>query len=485
MQTLRKIFFYIFTAVYVVVCPLTILYAFGYIFRPGADESIIKTGLIYLSTAPSGAAVYLNGKKDDSRTPVTIQELKPGKYSLKAEMEGFKPWGKDVPVEAEKATVLDKVLLTPEEWKSAKVMSGNFDNILPLQGGDFFLFTKGPLLGDIRGFNCLKAESRRLAEQSSPFAEFKVTSIFSTAGSNSALFVCGTPKETRFMWLGLEKATNQPNDITALFPEAPGEVKWVPGGDPQVFSLQDGYLNRIDIPNGALYPHFSDNVKGYGLLKNEVYVLSEDNTFLKMDYDKSGSSVVLAGSGDIGAAFGEKGHFEIKVLSEEYMLFIGEKGELFANRLPYKFVENGVKGVKIYFQNQWVLVWQSDRVGILDFSVEKTGDVAFEKAPRVVWIYEGGHDIEQCFWAYEASHVLFRDGDEVFLLEVADYGEPLIDQVLEVKKDSAIYYHEKTGRMYFLSASGGDLRALQIIPEKNVTVTPPEEDIIGGKVKGK
>ena len=45
---LRRIFFYLFTAIYVVACPMTILYALGYLVKPGTEKGIVKRGLIYI-----------------------------------------------------------------------------------------------------------------------------------------------------------------------------------------------------------------------------------------------------------------------------------------------------------------------------------------------------------------------------------------------------------------------------------------------------
>ncbi len=57
MLRLRKILFYLCALLYLISCPLTILYALGYGVQPGAQRGLVKTGVISLATLPPGAPV--------------------------------------------------------------------------------------------------------------------------------------------------------------------------------------------------------------------------------------------------------------------------------------------------------------------------------------------------------------------------------------------------------------------------------------------
>ena len=109
MLFLRKILFYLLTALYFVLCPLTILYALGYLFSPGTGQGIVKTGLISLSSAPPNASVYLENRRYTQKTPTVLRDLLPGNYSVKLVLKDHEPWVQTVPVEAKKATVLVEV----------------------------------------------------------------------------------------------------------------------------------------------------------------------------------------------------------------------------------------------------------------------------------------------------------------------------------------------------------------------------------------
>jgi hypothetical protein len=92
--------------------PLILSFAFGYKFNSRIFK-FTKTGFIDLKTQPQGASIYLEGKLLNDKTPASINELMPGKYNLKLELEKYYSWLGEVNVEAGKVTRLDKIILFP------------------------------------------------------------------------------------------------------------------------------------------------------------------------------------------------------------------------------------------------------------------------------------------------------------------------------------------------------------------------------------
>jgi hypothetical protein len=472
MQALRKLVFYVFTAIYIVFCPLIILYAFGYIYRPDEPNGVTQTGLIYLATAPTNAAVYINGSLYPQKTPALLPGLLPGDYSIRLFLEGYEAWEKKLPVEIEKATVLDRILLVPEKLEREKLLEGTIRELIPVPENDFFLIKNDKTLGSIRVYDCDAGEARSLFESDSPFYKFSLLEYFMIEKSPASLFYVGSPEGENFLWIQLDKEKSKPKDITSLFQIPPRQIKWLPRQQTNLFSFQGGYLNRVDLDSGAVYPKFIPNVRGYDLFNGQVYVLKENNVLMKTGYDAKSETVLLKDPALALSIFGKKGSFQVEVLSERIILFLGENGELLANRLPYRFVKKGVKGIKIDQGSQHVLIWQKDRIGILDFSVEETDNIEFEKGPRLTWIHSGGKNIGQCFWTYQTSHVLFRDLDKVYLITAKPYGQYKTDYIAAVKKGTSIYYLEETGKLYFLEPSFGELTSVRIIPEKGLIPMP-------------
>ncbi|MFC1479978.1 PEGA domain-containing protein [Candidatus Omnitrophota bacterium] len=484
MQLLRKLFFYIFAAIYVVFCPLMVLYSLGFIYKPGVKGGVAETGLIYLATAPAGATIYMKDSQYEQNTPTAIQELLPGEYSIKLTLDGYKPWAQTVPVEAKKATVLDKVLLLPLEWQEKTVLEGKFQDILVVRGTDFFLLKNGPALKDILVCSYKDGKAWPLVKPESTFSGAKIVSYFMVEKSSVCLFHVEAAQGDRFLRVELKEDENTTEDLTGLFQQPPQHIEWTPQQEEDLFVFQQGYLNKLDATSGAVYPEYIQNVRGYGLLDGEIYVLREDNIFLKMDYDKNNEKTLLDEPALGESIFGQKGLFQVKVLSEEIILFLGAGGKLLANRLPYRFVEQGVKGIQFYSQLERVLIWKKDRIGVLDFSTEKTKEVEFEKGPSLTWVYDGGKNIEQCFWVYEASHILFRDGSDLFLVELEEYGKVTLNHLFAIKNGSTIYYSEDTGEVFFLEAASNALLSVEIVPVKELLPKPLTEKKDEDKTSG-
>jgi hypothetical protein len=126
--TLRRIIFYSFCLIFLIVSPLIILYASGYqidwhhLFTP---LGVQKTGMTIIHSNPSGANIFLNGKqaqyfsnalfqrfipmqKNDIKTPANIKDLAPGSYDLRVELPGYWPWQRRIDIFPGKIThVLD------------------------------------------------------------------------------------------------------------------------------------------------------------------------------------------------------------------------------------------------------------------------------------------------------------------------------------------------------------------------------------------
>ncbi len=453
MAIVRKIFFYIFAAIYIVLCPLMILYAVGYLYRPGMAKGVVKTGIIAVATVPSQADISMNNSRYAKLSPAVINELLPGEYSMRLELEGYQSWEETVPVEAEKATVLDKILLIPLRWKSEEVLQGKIKDIIPLPNTDFFLARQGPKLSDFFLFGCKEEKYWPLVKEDSLFKDLKVEEYFFVDGSDSGIFRGSIAEEEKVVRIIFSGEDNQTRDITGLFPKGARDVKWQARAENKLFVLQAENLTRVDLDTGAVYPAYIQNIKGYGLSCGQLYLLNSENLFLETDYNDTGEKFLLEDKKLGEALFGQTKNFDITAVSEDTFLFLGSGGELLSNRLPYRFADEGVIGIKRAESSQRVLLWQKNRIGILDFETEKTQNTAFEKGPSLRWVHTEGKDITQAFWVYEESHILFTDQNKVFLAELEEYDGFNAKQIFTIKRGTSLYFSEDTGKVYYISPS--------------------------------
>lgn len=478
MLLLRKILFYLFALIYLLVCPLIILYSIGYFFNPIDKTSIIKTGLIYLSTTPPGASVYVGNRRYTQKTPTILRDFLPGEYSLRLALDNYKPWTKKIYVEAGKAAVYDEIIFLPKQWKQKKLLPDKFNNLIPIPGSHYLLLAKGNRVEDYFIYSCDEKKGWPLFLPSSSFGAFRVLSYFiqplREGGFEFAInakinifFRLDSKEGEKFLWVEFRKGKVRSEDLTELFPRWPFDVQWDPGESNQLFVFKNNYLNRLDVALKAVYPRYLENVRGYAIFDKAIYVVSEDSELLKIDYDKRERKVLLD-SNILSRYLPEKKNIlQVKVFPKDIILLLGENGELFANYFPHRILENQVRGFEFSSQNEKILIWQKDKLAVLGFLSPENKEEQYIEKLQLSSIFERGQDIEQCFWVSNSSHILFGDNGKLYLLELKGDITQNLHQLFEIKKRSSFLYLEQLGKIYFLDNSG-ILSSVELIPKKEI-----------------
>src|SRR3989344_3394925 len=97
-----------------------VMYATGY--RIDFESwTVQKTGVLAITTKPSGATVILNDSQLARKTPFTLRNALPGPYHIKLTLAGYQPYEKDVEVLSSQATEEHNVDLVLAEIKSTTV----------------------------------------------------------------------------------------------------------------------------------------------------------------------------------------------------------------------------------------------------------------------------------------------------------------------------------------------------------------------------
>ena len=464
MLLLRRIVFYVFVALYLFLCPLVISYALGYWIRPGTVQGLVKTGLISLSTSPRGATVYVGKSRYTQQTPTVLRDMLPGQYLITLVLAHHKPWRHLMPVEAERATALDHILLLPESVKPRQLLSGPFDDVVPLSGTELFLLVPGSHSEPWVVYNWREETAWPLLPDDAVFREARILSYFTADESQALLLHVRTKDGERFVWLEGKEPQPHLEDLTNLFLGRPRLVTWDSGAARHLFVFQHGYLNRVDRISKAMVPRFLEHVRGFGVFQKSLYVLRDGPDFFRMDEEGRHQDSLLHELEFDPRFFGGKGVFQIKVVSKDLILFWGEQGELLANRLADRVAEKGVLGLAVDPERERVLFWQKDRLGLLE-PFEGSQEIApFKEDIARRWIFERGERIQQAFWVYEGSHVLFRDGNQVLLFPLEASGAPDAQGLVRVKRHSSVGYVERTGTLYYLDESTGNLSSIEVLP---------------------
>jgi len=465
MRILRKILFYLFFALYLVLCPLIILYAFGYVFTPKVEEGFVKTGLVHVETLPANALLSIANRRYTEKTPATIRNLFAGAYEVKVSLRGYRPWARKVQVTPGKAVNFEKVLLVPQKLKVRTLTAGTFEDLLPVPGTRYLLLKGSGQAGDLKVFDWKNEAVRPLLPEGSSLGSAKFVRIFMAKESALVLLQVKSSEGMKFLACPLDKDKPEVKDLSSLFAgREPREVLWEGNRPDHLFALYDQDLGRLDLEKMTVLPGFLENIRGFGLFKGKVYAL-RGTSLARLNFNaKPGEEAVVEKGVFLENLFRGDGKFTIDFLSNNAICFQGEKGELFSNALPYRFVDEGVRGYQADAEGRKIVLWQEERLGVLDFEKPERKKEFFERGHEIEWVIQKGESLRQAYFVYDSAYALYCDEDQVFLARLGE-SEAFSEKLVDVRKNGAIFYAEKTGKLYYLEASRGEFVAADILPE--------------------
>lgn len=121
---LRGLIFPFFIVVFLAAAYGAILYAQGWRWEE-TKRALVKTGALFIDPYPEDARVTLDGKQQKHTSVLSpnafFDRLKPGRYRVRAEKEGYRAWEKTLEVFEQKITTARRVLLIPEKPAAQEV----------------------------------------------------------------------------------------------------------------------------------------------------------------------------------------------------------------------------------------------------------------------------------------------------------------------------------------------------------------------------
>ena len=400
MQSLRKIFFYIFVAIYFTICPLLILRMLGFIYNPPTHQ-FVKTGIIYVSSNPPGADVFINDQRTPERTPTVIRDLLPNNYTIRLELKGYKSWQNTIPLVARKATAIENILLIPNQWTIKPISSRPIEKMLSIGEGNTLLLWNEQTIKSLHLLKLNKIsndETLLSADNPAVSPVFPQETVYNNAEimrfftvEKSPFFILHIMSDERqkYLWVDVRDKQVHLEDLSDLIPQDPVKLWWEANDDKNIYVYLNDRVNRIDIKAKAIYPDIA---------QNSIPLPKET---LKVEANIKG-----------------------KALDEN-------------------------SGVWLEFTDKAIGLWDKN-------------------SKSLQWIYQQGRSIEQAFWANNGSAILFRDGNDIFLLDKESFTQPKVQKITRCRANSSIFYTEKTGKLYYIDPSSRLLSMITILRHKPI-----------------
>jgi len=120
----RRILPWVFALTFLIAAPALVFYTSGY--RWNAKKAKIeRNGTLIIDSRPTKASIFLNGKNNNETTPITLQNVTPGNYTIKIQKNGYHSWEKRLDVYPELVTFVNEVRL----WKDVQPLEDDFQGV--------------------------------------------------------------------------------------------------------------------------------------------------------------------------------------------------------------------------------------------------------------------------------------------------------------------------------------------------------------------
>jgi hypothetical protein len=461
LSTLRKALFYALLAVYLLSCPLVILYVLGYDIRPAGERTIVHSGDLYVASFPVGAALYVDGRSYPRPTPTSVLNLPPGMHRLGVRLPGYLPWTAPVRVLPGQTTLVNDILLIPKEWRQEALDSEAFEELLPFSTYPNLLLRKGSRLKDVFLFDLQQKSLLPLALPGSAYAQAEVLSWVPLMESSALLLEVELGSLRSRLLATIQSGGFRIQDVTELTPDGIDRVEWTATQPEELFYFSAESVTRIDVATETVYPGFLQELRGFGAQGQTLYLLSEDGTVLTWQRGAQ-KATTLPGFEGMAALFPEGGFVRLIPLKDASILFHGAGGRLVVGLQGGQLQIGAVSGFRVESDPTQLLLWRAGRLGTLTLS-SPAAPPKDPTRPALQWIPLRQTSIEQAFFVLAGTHVLYRDADSVFLLSPGRGGEGEIYPVATVRRGTSVYYSDRDGSLYFIDPSTARPSRLEIV----------------------
>ncbi len=451
MPLLRKIVFYLFVLAYLLIAPVILLRLLGSVVDI-KHHKIIKTGLIYTTTIPSGATITIDNKKVHQKTPTVIRDLLPGEYAVSLNKSGFNPVHSTVDIKDEQASLLENIFLSPTIWPIEPLTRNfHFDDFIAISGSHTLIARQGnqdfvlrlpkndPTIESI--FNAPQS----LFAQASIYKDGTIRKLYTIEQSPIAIAQILTNQTNKFFVIEPQDKEIYIEDISDLITTSPDQILWEYNDNKNIYILSQGVLNRLNIKEKSIYPRILDHVAAVDIHDNALWVLTENNSIIRSDAEGKSIKTIVSHLPEINT--NDQPH--IYMLTEKTFFISSTKGLIYVSDSVKIISSEKIDGLQFNEDKNKTLVWSGNNLGIIN-------NISSQQEPiHITWTYQASSRINQAWWINNDHSIIVANNHQIALTDATPLN-PIRNILITPLGDSnRIFYHEKTGRLYFIDPANG------------------------------
>lgn len=429
----RKILFFTFFFIFILLSPLLILYIQGYRFD-FENKKLTQTGGLFLKVIPRQAQIYIEEElvkeTDFFFGSALIENLLPKRNNIKVKKEGYFDWEKNLEIREKKVTEAKNIVLFPKETNFTLLFKGIKDSWFSEDGKKMIFKEKDEDFWELKLYDLEQNVKSHLLKESD--ISKKGADIFDLEFSKDG-------KEIYFDTILKEKEVSFALEINREPP----------------------FLKEIE-----RYSFLPEDVITHQQLNGEIYYLDNLGFFYKTDSSFSTKEKVTK------APFLLKQETEYKLSVFSDFIFLIEEGKtLYLLNQETKLFEvlfEGIKDLKISPDRGKIAYFSNCEIRIL-FLKNTPGEPKRERGENI-FLFRLSDKIKDVFWIMP-NHLLFITENNIKITEIDDRDMintiPLAELSFFTKNYSQSLNDQKSPEVFWSSAN----EKLYILAEENLWVS--------------
>lgn len=452
----RKIYFYIFFAIFLLATPSVILYSQGYALD-FKNFSLAKTGGVFINVIPKGAGIYI----DDVLKATTgslilsqgklISRLVPDEYTIAVKKDGYQPWDKKLHVDPQLVTEARNIFLVPEKPETQEIDTKVNDVVISASGAAIAYVKEN-------GISIVDVSSPKIVPLATENGE-RIGRVQFGADENYLLIdslIQNHTKRSLFNIKTRERFEIKQDDLERYI-----KIRQYPPGEPSVIALSTEHnLYSIDLRSQQERTIIAKNISAFDLIDGKLLYATTAPTILYEKDMGTGNTEQLTQTPlehfDLSSLLLRSGAGHIALIDTQRALYLYNGETLAFDRIAENvqtaaFSEDRKKLAWNNTKNEIFVYYLSD---ILIQPKKKRGDIDL--------ITRLSKPITNLTWfAYDNEHLMFTAEKKIQFIELDGRDHRNTYTVADVRQPLKVIYSGYDDYLYVLDS--GTLSKIALI----------------------
>jgi hypothetical protein len=478
----RRLFFWVFVAMFLATAPLAVLYSQGYRFDQ-YKKIFIHSGSITVKSTPSSVNVFLNGENKPSsaldiiNNSITINGLRPGNYDVRVSADGYGDWEKNVEVHSGVSTEFWNVFLPPLNTSPVELSSDGAEKFFPSPFGKNIAYFKKN--GDnLEVWSIAVKNNSPALVYSNAYVDFSHDPHDNIEwNSKEQLMIVPVTQDGKDRFLVLDSEKQQdPIFLSQEVSNLSGieKVRWDPGNQSEIYFLAksdgDSKTNLYRIALGTNEPEtVIEGVKAYDLSSSAIYFFRQNDILYKTDLDGKNEKQIIFSPINFSD---DEAKIRLIAYDDDRQAIISDSGELYVHNNggdkgeSLRKISDNDKGAQFSNDGKKLLYWGNNDINVL--FLRKWDVQPRREENEVQQIIRFSSQVSNVLWYRDYEHIFFSTQNAVKIIELDSRDHRTISDVMKYNSENFLSsYDSSNGIFYFLDDVNGTRKIFYFnIPEQ-------------------